>query len=125
MKVRITEETKRAIKAYQIPIAREIVKACAGDEATVKEYATIAARVLLPDVVEAVFTAEAEVMPNCRSWERIINGSENLDVWINFTAKSRNDFVEGGAYLSDIWELTGDNGDEIAEHMYKRLYHHG
>ena len=46
-----------------------------------------------------------------------------LDVWIEATALvNGNEFIIIGAYLSDIWMITGYNNEEIASHMYIRRF---
>ena len=46
-----------------------------------------------------------------------------VDIWIEATAYvNDNEFIIIGAYLSDIWQITGNNNLEISSNMYIRKF---
>ena len=46
-----------------------------------------------------------------------------LDIWLTVYAFDPFDgFYNIGVYLSDIWQLSGENADEIKSHMYIEEY---
>ena len=125
MKVKITSDSKKVITWEQIDIAKRIVSACAEDDMKVSDYAEIAANAiarLYDDFCLEVFNCSAEIAGNARAWNRILEDSEHLDVWIRGTAKCYDHYIEFGAYLTDIWDIDGDNNEEIAGHMFKVVY---
>ena len=123
MKVNITKKTKEAIYASQLDAAKTVVACCKEEEETTpKWYAEMAAALLLDENYPTIYTAEAYVMPNCRVWNQYGEETGNLDVWIDFTAKSWETFIEGGCYLSDLWSLCSDNREEVKSHMYCLRY---
>ena len=66
---------------------------------------------------EKVLEATARTARNNRVCDAYGDGTGNMDVWIEFTARTSDGFIEGGAYLSDIWQ-TG--ATPYAHHMYIR-----
>ena len=128
MKVQITAETKKSISAAQLPAARAIVKSCAEDENGAKEYAASAVNAALKATTGAVngcvkvLEASACVARNCRAWCNYDDNSENLDVWIKASAETVEGFIKIGAYLTDIWQLSGDNDAAIVADMYVRRF---
>ena len=115
MKVTISAESKRVVTMEEMKMAKEIVQAMKEDELTAAEYARIAV-VAFGDGCEKVYEATAEIAKNCRAWDNYEEGSGTLDIWIEATARTWNGFVEIGAYLTDIWNISGDN--DQTEHMF-------
>ena len=131
MKVQITAETKKNISVAQLPAAREIVKSCAEDESSVKDYAASAVNVALKAATGVtngcvkVLEASARISRNCRAWNNYSDDSDDLDVWIEATAETVEGFIKIGAYLTDVWEITGTDtatDAEIVWHMYVRRF---
>ena len=122
MKVMLTAEAKKFITVSEMPIVRQMIEGLKEDENTAKEYAEMAARVAMGGYVVKVFEASAEIAKNCRAWNNYTNNSGDLDVWVNFTALTSEGFVMGGAYLTDIWNITGDNNEELRGHMFLRKF---
>lgn len=119
MKVKITENSKRWLYAYQLPAARKIVEEMK-EETNPETYYRMAARVASGSNAEfEIFNAKAEIAGNCRVQNAFDSDSGNLDVWITFYAFNDYDgFFKIGVYLTDIWKISGENNSEIAEHMY-------
>lgn len=123
MKVSITKRTKECILASQLSAAKAVVESCKEDEWGAKEWAQMAADLLLDENNTKVFCASASVMPNSRVYDAFgacedVDGTGNLDVWIDFAAQGFWEFIEAGCYLTDLWNLNSDNREEVKSHMY-------
>ena len=128
MKVRITKEAKQWLTLAEAPAANAIVRDMKEDEWSVAEYAKMAVNCIGNAIgkeynwCSRVLESDAEISGNARIWNAYSEDSGRLDVWINFTARTYDGFIEGGAYLTDIWNIAGDNQEELASHMYYRRY---
>lgn len=122
MKVTFTAEAKRFITLSEMPTVRQMIESLKEDESTVNEYAEMAARAAMDGYVVKVFEASAKIAKNSRAKDNYTADSGDLDVWVDFTALTSEGFVIGGAYLTDIWDITGDNDEEIRGHMFLRKF---
>ena len=125
MKVSITNEMKKVITIADMPAVRKVIESMKEDTNTVKEYAEMAARIAGGNNSVKVLECSAEIAGNRRVWDRFDIGTAEYDVWVNFTAVIANGYggiIMGGAYLSDIWEATGDNDEELRSHMFIRKF---
>lgn len=69
----------------------------------------------------------AEIATNQRIYNRYTDDSKRFDVWVTTTLPET---VENGkwviykvsCYLSDIWEINGENREEIKKYMYIRKF---
>lgn len=122
MKVAFTTEMKKVVTVYEMPAVRKVIEYMKDGESTVKEYAEMAARIASGCNIVKVLEASARIAANRRVWDAIAEGSEKFDVWIEFTAFTDNGFVMGGVYITDLWECTRDNHDEIRNRMYIRKF---
>ena len=123
MKVKITADSKKIIRMYQVDVAKRIVKSLAEDEMSAADYAVYAVNAIMAsrqDGCDRILECTAEIAGNGRAWNSILEDSENLDVWISGIARTYTGYVEFGAYLTDIWNLTGE--DDEAEYMYSAIY---
>lgn len=119
------KEEKKYITLEEAPIVREIIASMKEDESTVEEYAEMAIRVAYDGNAWNIDTmkASAKIAKNCRAWNVYSDNSNSIDIWIEATAYVNNDeFIMIGAYLSDIWQISGDNQKEIASHMYIKRF---
>lgn len=92
------------------------------DEDTAKGWAEYAINEALKsknDYIVEILKADATTARNCRAFDMYGEGTDNMDVWIEATAKTDFGFIEVGAYLSDIWQ-TG--AVKYTEHMYIKYY---
>ena len=126
MKVTINNESKKYITLSMLDAARRVVSECKIDECSAADYASFAVNAIgaAYDIGRCVKVLEvsARVAGNCRAWD-VWEDSENLDVWIEGTARTADGFCDFGAYISDIWQLSADNSKQIArDHMYKAIY---
>lgn len=121
MKVKaFTKEDKKYVTAYDVEKSREIIRDMKEDESTPAEYLKTAAKSLECVYHAEIINAAARVSCNRRVWDAYSVGSGDLDIYIEGLAKveyfdgSRygSAYVEIGAYLSDIWQLTGCNEDD-------------
>lgn len=123
MKVKFTAEEKKYITVAEAPHVRRIINEMREDD-SLEEYAQMAARAASGDWNDfEILKAEAEISRNCRVHDNFHEGSGNLDIWLTIYAyNAYKGFYNIGVYLSDLWQLTNDNGDEIRSHMYIAEY---
>jgi len=66
-----------------------------------------------------VLQAEAEFCKNSRIYDRICDGSGNIDVWIKVKAYSPYyGFYDIGACLTDLWDYSSENAEYTKSHMF-------
>ena len=125
MKVNLTAELKKFITVAEMPAVKKVMQyEKENDEWTVQEWAKMAARLVFDDNGAKVIEATARIAKNQRVWDAFDEETRDIDVWIEFTAFSeyRSSFIIAGVYLTDLWQLTKDNADEIKSHMYIRRF---
>lgn len=127
MKIQITKEAKQWLTVAEMPEVRRIITYLKDDD--VKDYARMAVRLLTGNNCSNVkiFEVSAKIAGNNRVEDYYTNNSGDLDVWISFIAYSENSdcFIKGGAYLSDIWSITGTESDnKLKSEMYVERYNH-
>ena len=125
MKVNLTAEMKKFITVAEMPAVKKVMQyEKENDEWTVQESAKMAARLVFDDNGAKVIEATARIAKNQRVWDAFDEETRDIDVWIEFTAFSeyRSSFIIAGVYLTDLWQLTKDNADEIKSHMYIRRF---
>lgn len=126
MKISITEESKKYLTVEEHEIAKRIVKEFraadrAADSEELQDYARQAARIAAGSVTD-VLKASASIARNNRAYNALGTDTGMLDVWFDVTASTWDGFVIVGACLSDLWQATGENNEEIASHMYIRKF---
>ena len=122
MKVKLQKDYKCYYTFVDLEIAKRVISETKEDEYTAKEWAEYAIREALRgtnDYIEEVIRASAETAKNRRANDAYFEGSRDMDVWVEATAKTTWGFIEIGAYLSDIWQ-TG--GTPYKQHMYIQYY---
>ena len=125
MKVNFTAEMRKYIAFAEMPAVKKVMQyEKENDEWTVQEWAKMAARLVFDDNGAKVIEATARIAKNQRVWDAFDEETRDIDVWIEFTAFSeyRSSFIIAGVYLTDLWQLTKDNADEIKSHMYIRRF---
>ena len=125
MKVNLTAEMKKFITVAEMPAVKKVMQyEKENDEWTVQEWAKMAARLVFDDNGAKVIEATARIAKNQSVWDAFDEETRDIDVWIEFTAFSeyRSSFIIAGVYLTDLWQLTKDNADEIKSHMYIRRF---
>jgi len=125
MKVNLTAEMKKFITVAEMPAVKKVMQyEKENDEWTVQEWAKMAARLVFDDNAAMIIEAKARIAKNQRVWDAFDEETRDIDVWIEFTAFSeyRSSFIIAGVYLTDLWQLTTDNADEIKSHMYIRQF---
>lgn len=125
MKVEFTDEMKRHICIADAPNVRRLIRKMDNEDTdTAADYALSAANLVVimkhSGGNAEIIQANAKISLNCRIKDRYFEGSGNLDVWIEFTAQYWNAFCVGGAYLSDIWDISGD--DEKNADIYRNMF---
>lgn len=135
-KVRLDPESKKFFTVEEYQTAKKLVnefnakKGSLSEDCPANYYAELAVNALCGDnACIAVLETTAEVQLNARAWNVFFDGSARLDVWVRATARVRIDgdigYVDVGAYLSDIWNVTGSDTDEIHSHAYIRRFTEG
>ena len=126
MKAKITKRAKNILVLADMDAVKAVRECIKEDK--LSNYTQTIARVAsgTNDTFE-ILKAEAEIAKNGRIWDAY-GDTKNLDVWITVYAfNAYVGFYEIGCYLTDIWEVTGDNADQIRNRMfvleYKRKSH--
>lgn len=125
MKVTISKDMKRVITLEDLPAVKKVIAEVREDGSTAEDYAELAARVASGGNCVEVLRASAEIVRNNRIKDAYGEGSGDYDVWICFIALvdgGLGGVVMGGANLTDIWQATGDNKEEIKRYMYIRRF---
>lgn len=125
MKIAITADMKKVLRVADMPAVNKVINAVKEDSSTAKEYAEQAARIASGNNIVKVLEADAKIAFNARAWDSIADGSGQCDVWFDFTAIIDGGFdgiIMGGAYLTDIWQATGENNEELRKRMYIRKF---
>ncbi|KAI4438931.1 hypothetical protein FMM80_00670 [Schaedlerella arabinosiphila] len=125
MKVKLLKKDKQFITLAEVPIVRQIILDMKEDECTVGKYAEMAVRAAFNGNAFGieVLKASASIARNGRVWNLYSDESGTLDIWIDATVcVNDNEFIIIGAYLSDIWQITGSFDQEIVSHMYIRRF---
>ena len=121
MKVTLEKDYRKYYTLDDLDRAKAVIKAEKEDEMSAKDWAEYAAREALrgeeASLVE-VIRAEATTAKNCRVWGAYTDDSADMDVYIRFLAETSEGFIEGGAYLTDIWQSEAET--RYKNHMYIR-----
>ena len=122
MKVMMTNDSKKIITLAEAPYARQIIEDLKEDTG-LQDYARMAANVAGGNSGYEILKATAEITRNRNVWDQYGEGTGMLDVLLKIYAFSRyRGFYEIHVYLSDIWQITADNTDEIRDRMWIELY---
>lgn len=124
MKVMVSQESKKYLTAEEYDNAKRLAKHMKEeeDEWGVADYAKLAAGAAGHGQCIEIFKASATVAGNARAMDLYFEGSGRLDIWIEATAQTTEGFVIIGAYLSDIWGITGSNDKNFRGHAYIRSF---
>ncbi len=125
MKVRLAKEDKKYFTMEEAPVIRKVIESLKEYESTPAEDAKTAIRAAYNGNASniEILKASAKISRNCHILDAYCDNSGNIDVWIEATAYlNTNEYIMLGAYLSDIWQITGDNQLEIASHMHIRKF---
>lgn len=127
MKVMLSREAEKLVTLEEAPAAEEIIRHMEKEEPEACFYAEMAVRAALGGrscSIEMLRTS-AQIGKNSRVWN--IHGacSGSLDVWIEaFAYACPDEIIAAGAYLSDIWQITGNAAEDekLLQHMYIRRF---
>ena len=121
MKIKFEAEQKKYITVSELPAVKRLIAEMKSEN--FRFEAEIAARIATGENVNEILKIEAEIAHNNRVYNRYDDESGTLDIWFTIYAfNSYSGFYTIGAYLSDLWESTGDNADELRGHMYIREF---
>lgn len=122
MKVMMTDDAKKIITLAEAPYARQIIEDLKEDTG-IQDYARMAANVAGGNHSYEILKATAEITRNRNVWDQYGEGTGMLDVLLKIYAFARYaGFYEIHVYLSDIWQITADNTDEIRDRMWIEHY---
>jgi len=128
MKVKFTDTMKNIVTVAEMPAVKAVMQYEKEDDYSAQDWAKVAANMLFDHSNTTVLKADAAIAKNQRVWNVYGEGTGDIDVWIMFTAFNGteyfggDEFVAGGVYLSDLWNLTSSNAEEIKQHMYIRRF---
>lgn len=126
MKIQINKESKKVLTLSEMPIVKRIIKDFKDNEDDLSGDLEILMNIFSAD---EVIKSTAYVSKNCRAYNVFSDDSGNIDIWIQATIyniySSENGggvFYMVGAYLSDLWQSTGENREELKSRMYIRKF---
>lgn len=126
MKIQINEESKKVLTLSEMPIVKKIIKDFKEDGNDLNWELEILKNIFGAD---EIIKSTASISKNCRAYNVFNDESENIDIWIKATLynhySSENDggvFYMVGAYLSDLWQATADNWEELKSRMFVRKF---
>ena len=123
MKVTMDKDSRKVITLEEAPIVKRIINEMKEDESTAAEYITYAINAANKGSIIKVYEATATIAKNRRASNCYGENTWDIDIWIHGTAQTYNGFIIIGAYLSDIWSLTSENHEFIAQnHFYVRWF---
>lgn len=119
MKVTMPENWKKWMTVHEAEKAREIIrdfKDITDIMGDIKAAAYIASR---SNADFDILRWSAKIARNSRVDDYHCEGSGRLDIWVDaYAFNPFYGFYSIGFYLSDIWARTGENREEIRDHMY-------
>ena len=78
---------------------------------------------------DEIIKSTASISKNCRVCNVFNDESGNIDIWITVTLYNTYSSENGcgvfymvGAYLSDLWQATADNWEELKSRMHVRKF---
>lgn len=126
MKIQINQESKKVLTVSEMPIVRQIVQDFKDNKDDLSWDLEILKNIFGAD---EIINSTANISKNCRIYNYFNNESRNIDIWIDATLfcsySSENNggvFYIVGAYLTDIYQATGDNWKELQSRMYVRKF---
>lgn len=121
MKVTLEKDYRKYYTLEDLDRAKAVIAAEKEDEMSAKDWAVYAVGEALRNKdgsLWEILKAEATTAKNCRVWGAYTDDSADMDVYIKFLAETSEGFIEGGAYLTDIWQSEAET--RYKNHMYIR-----
>lgn len=126
MRVTVSKEIEKHLTVSEMPTVNEIIKSMKEDESTAEDYARMAMNSFGYNAKFEIYRATATIAKNQRANDVFFEGSNDLDVWIEFLAfDSHYGAFDSGVYLSDLWGLTEENQRELRGKMYLNAFTKG
>lgn len=120
MKVYLTERSKDLLKVSELPIAQNLIKTFVDDKCN---YDKMAATLVTGTNNCILLKQKAEISKNCRIWDAYHTGSKDIDIWVNiYVFAPLIGFYDIGFYVTDMWDLSYNNREEIKSHMFIEEY---
>ena len=124
MKVTLRKEDRKWIPVADMRTVRWIIEVMKEDNA-LDDYARMAVRLAVGGAYDIdILRTQAHVCANARAVNAYSDDSGHYDVWITTHALTNKGFVIVGAYLTDIWSITGNlsNDSVLLPHMHIRFF---
>lgn len=126
MKIKVDEEAKKILTLSDMPIVKQIIKDFKTNEDDLSwELETLKNIFGATEIIKS----EARISKNCRVYNYFNENSNNIDIWIdatfyeNYSSENKGGvFYIVGAYLTDIYQSTGENWKELQSRMYIRKF---
>lgn len=122
--IRVTNEMKKHLTVAEMPDVRKIqqeFKNAENEEFELVDYCKMIAG-LFGEHNSKIFEPRAEIAKNSRTNNRFSDTSNDLDVWIECYIFGNEICGEFGAYITDLWDISEDNQDEIRSHIFKNIF---
>lgn len=126
MKIQIDEESKKVLTLSEMPIIKKIIKDFKEDGNDLSWELEILMNVF---GANEIIKSTASISKNCRACNVFNDESGNIDIWITVTLYNTYSSENGGgvfymvgAYLSDLWQATADNWEELKGRMHVRKF---
>lgn len=122
--VKITGASEIVLRAYQLPIAKEVIQSLKNDDGKVNVYPYIrqAANSISGHYVcdIEILQPDAHITTNFRVDNRYLSNSGEIDVLLTFLLRDEEKdlYRDVICYLSDVFDL--DGSDEARERLIKR-----
>ena len=122
MKIRIRKDDYKWLTIAEMPIAKTL-------QQMYKDYDFRADAAMMARVASGTYGSfeilkcEPRISGNCRIYDAHDTNSGRLDIWVDaYAYNSYYGFYEFGFYLTDAWQVTGDNNDEIRKNMFVKAF---
>jgi hypothetical protein len=121
-KIIIPEKMKNILRTSEMLCVQQMQIQAKKDGFTLKDYGKKIADAMGENYLYSVkvFEPQAEIAKNMRVMDAFADGSGNLDVWISCYIFGETICGEFGAYITDLWNISSNNKDEIRTHILKR-----
>lgn len=118
MKIKLTNEAKKAIPMYYADLLPKIQYDFSEDD--ILEYChTLVSFVSGENAKWEFLKCHAEFALNGRIFNQYSEDSGHIDIWIEcYAYNPYYGFFDLGAYLTDIWSIGSEDPDKIKSHIY-------
>lgn len=126
-KIRVPKEMKDVLTVSEMVYVREMQENAKEEDVTLEYYCKIFAEILgeMPSRVK-IFEPHAEIAKNCRVKDRFVEGSGDLDIWVECYIFGDKFCGKVGACITDLidfWDTDDkDKRENIKQYIFKVIY---